>query len=366
MALEFVEVDPANIEAQVLQYFQQVYGETLYPGDARRLMLQGVVALITQVYNDINAVANENLLRYAVGRALDELGQLHGVERLAAKPATATVRFFKASGADVPEVVTVPAGTRVTTDGSVYFSTTDDLIITSEYGDIEVTCNTDGAPFNDILPGQITTIVDPVAYVTEVVNTTPTAGGIDIETDEALRERIRLAPEQYSCAGSSGAYEYHAKSADASIIDVAVSTPDAGEVLIVPLCSGGTKPSADVLAAVEAAISARDVRPLTDHVTVQAPRAYDYSVNVVYYVDSARASEEATIKTAVEAAVDEYVLWQRSKIGRPINPARLNALMVAAGAVRTEILSPAVYTTIAADQVAIPTSVTVTYAGLEG
>jgi hypothetical protein len=50
-----------------------------------------------------------------------------------------------------------------------------------------------------------------------------TANGTDDETDEELRERIRLAPSQFSVAGPTGAYKFFAKSAHPSIVDVSVT-----------------------------------------------------------------------------------------------------------------------------------------------
>jgi phage-related baseplate assembly protein len=57
-------------------------------------------------------------------------------------------------------------------------------------------------------------------------------------------------------------------------------------------------------------------------------------------------------------------MWQKTKIGRDINPDELVKLVKEAGAKRVVVTSP-VFTTIASGEVAKLTSQTVTYGGLE-
>ena len=49
---------------------------------------------------------------------------------------------------------------------------------------------------------------------------------------------------------------------------------------------------------------------------------------------------ELEIKDAVEAAVQEYITWQESTIGRDLNPDKLVALVIGAGAKRLEVRAP--------------------------
>ena len=70
-------------------------------------------------------------------------------------------------------------------------------------------------------------------------------------------------------------------------------------------------------------MASEEVRPITDEVHALAPTAYSYSVNVDYYVLNSDAVKLDSIKTAVQAAVNDYVSWQQSKIGRDINPDEL-------------------------------------------
>ncbi|MGL5435986.1 MAG: hypothetical protein ACRDBO_11385 [Lachnospiraceae bacterium] len=64
------------------------------------------------------------------------------------------------------------------------------------------------------------------------------------------------------------------------------------------------------------------------------------------------------------AAVSQYKLWQRIKMGRDINPDELLKLIVAAGAKRAEILTPG-FQVIDSEAVAGLNQEIVIYGGLE-
>lgn len=59
-----------------------------------------------------------------------------------------------------------------------------------------------------------------------------------------------------------------------------------------------------------------------------------------------------SIQEKIEEAIDSFILWQKSKLGRDINPSELISRIIMAGAKRVEITSP-VYTKIEPTQVAI-------------
>ena len=130
----------------------------------------------------------------------------------------------------------------------------------------------------------------------------------------------------------------------------------------VPLLSGGRIPEQEVLNDVLEVCSADKVRPLTDHVTAVAPTTISYDVNVSYSIGSANKANAASIQAAVKDAVDAYILWQKEKLGRDIDPSRLNSMMVKAGAEKVSITSP-IITTVNPDQVAVSNKVTITFGG---
>jgi phage-related baseplate assembly protein len=85
---------------------------------------------------------------------------------------------------------------------------------------------------------------------------------------------------------------------------------------------------------------------------------------LTYYISKDNAAFATSIQSAVNAAVADYNIWQKSKIGRDINPSELNSRIQQAGAKRAVITSP-VYTVVLEAQLAISGTITVTYGGLE-
>mgnify|MGYP000553606970 CR=1 FL=1 len=179
----------------------------------------------------------------------------------------------------------------------------------------------------------------------------------DGETDAELRERVQLAPESLSVAGPVGAYEYHARSADARVADVAVASPGPGIVLVTVLGDEGDGvPPADLLDAVRAALDDERVRPLCDSVEVAAATVATYTVQAVLEVGDGPDAEAARV--AAEAAVTDYVS-ERHRLGAPVTLSGLYAALHVGGVVRVQLDSPAADIEVAADEAAYCESVTV-------
>lgn len=131
-----------------------------------------------------------------------------------------------------------------------------------------------------------------------------------MESDDAFRERLRLAPQALSVAGPAGAYEVRARSAHADAVDVRVTSPDPCEILVEVLHNSE---DANILAKIEAALSADSVRPLGDRVTVQAAARETSSVDVTVYVPD--GPDLAAVQAAAQARVDALVLPLCAKVG---------------------------------------------------
>lgn len=366
--ITFCETDAAKIEAAVITTYEAVADVSLAKGDPVRLFLEGLAAIVAQQNQLIDQAGKNNLLRYAAAGYLEHKGVMTDTERLSAAAAACTARFSLAAA--LAFAVTIPAGTRVTPDGQLMFSTAAaaEIPIGSTYLDVAINCETAGEIGNGYVAGQINRLVDvgDNPYIVAVSNVTESTGGAEEEDDDRYRERIQLSPERLSVAGPDGAYEYWAKTAHQDIIDVAVSSPAAMQVSVKPLLKGGEIPGQDILDLVDATVSPRGVRPLTDQVTVSAPTVVNYDLTGTYYISSADATLSAQIQTAVTAAQADYLEWQRSKIGRDINPDELISRMKAAGAKRLALTAP-VYTVLSRDagEVAQEGLVSLVYGGLE-
>lgn len=362
--VNFLETDAETIRSQIITGFEKASGDTLAAGDPRRLFLLSIADVIIQQRTAINLAAQQNLLSYAQGGYLDALGQLLAAERMAESKAVTTIEFTLSQA--LGSVYTIPAGTQVT-NGVVTFETDEDLLIPigQTKGEVSASCTVAGPVGNDYLAGQINTIVTPMTFVSGAQNTTITTGGADAESDPDFADRIRLAPNSFSVAGPEKAYVYHAKSVSPAIIDVKVDSPTPGEVDVYVLLTDGTLPTEDTLEQIEEHLSDENIRPLTDYVVVKAPTASNYEIELHYWISQEDSSKAAQIQADVEAAVEQYRLWQQTKIGRDITPGKLLQLVFAAGASRVDDskLKPATWKKLEAMQVAQCTKVNVVYEG---
>lgn len=362
--LSLVKTDSYGILNELVKYFEESYGEILYPGDERRIFLHNLSQVIIGMQNTMNTNFKYNFLRYAKEDKLDGIGELMDTERLPALHSKTRIKF--SLSAVQTEPVTINKGTKVTPDGQLYFITTEDLIIEAgeNFGEVEAQSIESGERFNGLLPGQIKNLVDPIPYVQTALNTIKSYGGADIEDDDKYRERIRLATHSFSVAGPEGAYEYHAKSVDNSINSVKVISPSPGIVRLIILLNNGQIPGEAMINKVLDYISGSKIRPLTDKVEVVAPEVINYDIDFTYYILQEHMTDEAIIKEKVSKAVDEYILYQKSSLGRDINPDFLRKLVLNAGANRIVLKSPS-YLKVEDFKVANVNLINVTYGGLE-
>lgn len=363
-AVEFLTTDAESIKSQILSGYESLTGRSLAAGDPVRLFLLSIAEILILQRTAINTAAQQNLLSYATGNYLDALGTYLSVKRLAESRAKTSIRFTLSQA--LANSFEIPAGFEVT-NGVVAFATDADVTIAAGELTAEVgaTCTTSGTSGNDYLAGQIATIVTPMAFLKSAENITITTGGSDAESDADFAERIRLAPNSFSVAGPVKSYVYHAKSASSAVIDVSVVSPTPGEVDVYPLLTGGVLPTEEVLKQIEDYLSADAVRPLTDYVRVLSPESVPYEIVVRYWISADDKTKSETIRKAVETAVENYRLWQQTKIGRDITPAKLIAAVINAGATRIDSASmqPAAFVELADNHVAQCTKVTVVYEG---
>lgn len=360
--VNFVETDAESIIVDMLSEFQNRLDTVLYPGDEKRMLLQAFAYAISDAMNHINIAGRGTLLRYATGNQLDALGDLYGNERLEAEKATTIVAFTLSS--TLGQDITIPAGTRVTPDGTIFFETDSAIVFEANSETltktVAATATDAGSSYNGFEPGQINRLVDTNPYIESVTNTVVSYGGTDTETDDEYRERLRETPFRFSVAGPANAYESIAMSVSNQIADAKAYSPSAGEVEIAIVLNDGVIPDAEaeIITEVLAACSDENVRPLTDHVSVVPATPVAISINATYYV----ANGDTSVAAAVLQAVEEYKSWQCEKIGRDINPDHLRELMRNAGAAMINITSP-VYQKMDEGAVAQVESTVVTYGG---
>ena len=348
----FAETDSAKLYTAIIGNLMDACDEALYPGDERRIFGESLVAAFVSLFSEFNDKMKQRTLRYARGNVLDAIGERLEVVRLAPASAAAVFRFTVS--APISQNIIIPEGTKITADGSVYFATSETVVLSAgtSYVDVTAVCTEGGAAHNGFTVGTVATLVDLIPYISEVSNITVTSGGDDgepytTEGDNRLRERIRLAPSAMSTAGTESGYRYFVLSADPDIADVAIDCPEdePNTVNLYPLMKGGALPDAETLQKIIASVSAENCRPMTDLVQAFAPTAVKYSVEIKYYCT--KDDEAATIQ-AIEGAggaIELYNAWQTAALARDINPDQLRRFVLApkegVGALRVDVVKPA-------------------------
>lgn len=166
------------------------------------------------------------------------------------------------------------------------------------------------------------------------------ATGVDpvYESDADFRERIQLAPQSFSVAGPATAYEFHARSADATIAGASASSPSPGTVLISVLSRlGDGTANANQLAAVEAALG-KEVRPLTDNVVVASAQMLPYEIEaeLTLFV----GPDDTLVIAAAQERLNKYRDDSR-RIGRDITRFGIFAALGVEGVSNVELVKPA-------------------------
>ena len=364
-----------DVQSFFISEYEKKYAElsgkdnySLPKASVYRIILNANAELMYQALQYIDRAGKQNMLKDTYGEYLDNLAALKGVKRNPAQSATVTMRFSLESSRG--SATGIPAGTRVSDGGDVYFSIPEYIEIPP--GDLFVECKakclTAGKSGNGFAVGEINVLVDPIVYIDSVINIDESANGADIESDDDLRKRVFYAPSAYSCAGPVDAYIYWVKSFSNNIADISVTTEEStATVEIRVLLEDGKLPDDNFLESLLEYISADDKKPLTDFIRVSAPTPVNYSIDFKYFINQSDRIQAAMIQSAVIQAVEKYKQWQNGKIGRDINPDKLKELIMAAGAKRVEIISP-VYSEISEDKVASLSSenaIKIEYGGLE-
>ena len=130
------------------------------------------------------------------------------------------------------------------------------------------------------------------------------------------------------------------------------------------LLKNGVIPEEELITQLQEYLNSNSIKTLTDKVVVAAPSVKKYDINLTYYINKSDRSKALLIQKNVEKAINEYILWQNSKIGRDINPDKLIEKIIAAGAKRVAISSPLYQ---ACNQAEVPQldNRSITYGGIE-
>lgn len=205
--------------------------------------------------------------------------------------------------------------------------------------------------------------VERLVIVPANPNTIPPTEAV-MESDEDLRRRVQLSFEGYSTAGPEGAYIFHALGADADVLDAAAygppETPGVVRVAVLSRTGSGAA-SAGLLDAVEATLSAEDVRPLTDNVQVESAAIVNYSVaaTLTFYP----GPDSAVVMQAAQDALEAYA-EANHRLGRDVTLSGIYAALHQEGVQNVALTSPAANVVTAWNQATWCTGITLTDGGV--
>lgn len=337
----FIERDAEKITQEWIALYEEKTGKQLQDAQIERLLIDVGSYRENLLRIKIQEVAKTNLLTYAPMEVLEHLAELVGVHKLEGKYAKTTIEFSinETLNFDIP----IPKGTEIETeDGKYTFATDDDINILAGTlsASVSATCETTGIGANNYEIGKINNLLTPLNYDVDIVlNTIKSDGGANEESADNLRERIRLAPESYSNAGSKGAYKFHTLSAHQSVIDVEVISSSAGVVDIYPLVETGN-PTPEMIKIISDYLSDEKVRPLTDKVVVHSPEKINFTINanLILYLNA----DSNAVQELVKVRLNEYKKEIASQLGKDIVPTQIIAILNSIyGVYRVELLSPA-------------------------
>ena len=325
--LHYLTYDPEEIWNEMINNYVEAGGDVLYPGDEKEMLLRSIQADIVQVFAGVDNALRMQTLRYAVGDYLDILGEMRSCYRIQASAATAMVTITtNATGRSA----TLEAGTAITADGEVFYLLAEDLPLTGyqQTLTVQVIADRTGSAGNGLLSGTEMFMASSNPSVNSIVAATDATGGNEAEDDETYRERIREYGLASVSTGPAQQYEAAAEAVSSNILDAKALNIAAGKVGVYLIFATQTGKAA-IMQAVLDALSADDVRPLTDDVYVYEATDVEYTINVEYQSDNSSQTQ-----AAIASAVSSYQEWQDNTIGLAFNPDRLMAALYQAGCTR--------------------------------
>lgn len=215
------------------------------------------------------------------------------------------------------------------------------------------------------------------------------------ENNDDFRARIQLALDGFSTAGPERAYIYHALSASGEVLDASADAPEfslatlapelqaqlpanvivlqvdydaglespmPGDVVINVLArTGDGTASPELVSTVNNALSADDIRPLTDHVHTRGSEIIPYTISAELFTFA--GPDSAVVLQQAQQNAQQYANAMR-RLGRDITLSGVYAQLHVAGVQRVVLLSPTENIICDSSQAAHCESITITHAGI--
>lgn len=188
------------------------------------------------------------------------------------------------------------------------------------------------------------------------------------EDDNAFRERIQLSWAQLNTAGARNAYRFHAKSADNDVLDADAYGPEThnrpGEVDVYVLSRTGNGVAGLILIeAVMNKLSADEVRPLTDFVSVKSATIASYAVTAELEIPDG-PDAQTVLENAISTLTSYTLLSHRINAIVPLSA--IYSALQQPGVSRVKLITPTADLEAAAGQAPWCSAINITRKGGSG
>lgn len=250
---------------------------------------------MAQLYANLDLVLAFSFAQTTHGQYLDYRAGEHGLARKAATYATGTLKVNGSQG------IVIVQGQIFVTDGGIEFETTTSASIPAAgYVLISVQAKTPGITGN-VPSGTIKKAQAAIPGVTSITNESPTSGGVDEETDEALLNRLLEKVRYPATSGNASHYLQWAKEVtgvgDAKIFPL---WNDAGTVKVVIIDS--EKEPADPELVTDTAEYIESLMPIGSALTVESALALNINIAATVSLAEGYTSQQVTASLTELAA----------------------------------------------------------------
>lgn len=367
--LKIVDDDIGTILSETIKDYEQRTGKVLQPAHIERLLINTFAYREFLLRKQLNEAYRQQHIPYATGLMLDVAGADFGTHRLPAQPADTMLEFSVKADEIGNLTIQIPKGTEVLA-GNIAFATTDSGKLSQNRPSMTLAaiCTQAGTAGNGYAVEQINTLANRLhpSITVAVKNTTISQNGADVENDDSYRERIMLAFERFSNAGSKGAYAYFARQVSQEIIDVHVGNASdskgqaIGGTVAVSLLTKSMPASDTLIQEVAKALNDEKVRPLCDTVTVNSAKVVNFTLNAELTTFTGTNHDE--VLANAKSAFETYQKQAQSRLGQDIVPLNIAKALQVAGVYDVKLISPTL-TAIAPDAVAICNNINIRIVG---
>lgn len=248
-------------------------------------------------------ILERGFIETTFGQYLDLRAAEYGVTRFAPVAATGMVTFTGEHGTNIPRGTRVSTRSTDAAPAQVYEIDQDGVVIDSGNAEATIKAVAPGAAGN-VPAGAITVLVDAIAGVTAVTNSSGTTGGADTESDNRLRERLYA---RIRLPGTSGnAADYHTWAREVSGV---------GEARVQPLWDGAGTVRVLIVDADKQPAEQPLVQAVFDHIETKRPigasvtvaGATPKQIDVAATITLADGYELGDVQDAFEAAMEQYL-----------------------------------------------------------